>query len=211
MAQGRVYINPADHLNEYTYRVGVPAYAIRQPNEYYTEELAPLAKPFDASDRTETRMCIARLLQLFESKTPFIITRDVDVVEIFHRIDAYLEAMQTRVMDGDGQYISYCRRLVEFRKVFYRRLFLKVLNKHPDWKQAYAGEGGELTNILNIFSSVLNFNDSALNAIAELETPPIVFPAQRSVGGPTGPMDIRDQYIQNNPEPDHFGGYTPSV
>ena len=87
MAQGRVYLNEADHINKYTYKVRVPAYVLRQPEAYLEGEIAPIRAPMRADSEQITRIPIDRMVKLFKSGVPFNVLRHIDIVEIFHHLD----------------------------------------------------------------------------------------------------------------------------
>ena len=209
MAQGRYFINPAEHIAQYTYQVKVPAYVLHQPEEYRSGEMTPIFAPAYPDTECKARMTINRLLNLFSSKTPFVICRDIDQVEILHQIDRYLVSMEDRVRFNDPAVIDYVARLGEFRKVWYRKCFLRALNRNPHWKACYRGEQGELIEILKLFAGPLG-GPKSLDPIEALAEPPYPLPALSRVESPevtSGSKDYAQSYIDANPEPYNGNSY----
>ena len=203
MSQGRYFINPAEHIAQYTYQVKVPAYVLAQPEEYRSGEMTPIFAPAYPDTECKARMSINRLLNLFSSKTPFVVCRDIDQVEILHQIDRYLVSMEDRVRFGEPAATDYVAKMGEFRKTWYRKCFLRALNRNPHWKTCYRGAQGELTEILKLFGSALG-NSKALDPIAALVDPPYPLPSPLKLSNPesTSPTpDYAQSYINANPEP----------
>lgn len=177
MAGTRRYLNTADQINLFRYKIKVPAYVLSQPDVYMSGEVDPIYSSLDPAASVVTVASINRMCQIYQAKALFAVCSCEDAVEIFHWIDRYLESAENRIQAGDQQFIAYCRGFLEFREWYYRRIFLRALNKNADLKKDYLAQSGNIGSILAIFSGLAGMFSAAHDPLKALATPPITLPA----------------------------------
>ncbi len=185
-----IYTSASAHVNTHPYDLITPVYYNGgQPIEYLTGEVAPIYNPIYSDAQVRSRWPIKNMIDMFITKTPFIIVHDRDVVAIFHTLDNYLLEVQDSVKLNITEVVEYVKKILSFRVVMYDR-FRKVLNKNPEWKKAYwSGEDG-----VKLVFELLNkiFGLEGPDPIEGLRKPPytltsIVTPPATAFGSPTQP------------------------
>lgn len=145
MAQ--VYSSAANHLQYHPYHTQSPQYHTPIPMLQVSDDEAggaaidnevayPLHDPFDQYTQTASRHTINQMVDMLHKKVPFTITRDLEVLEISHQIDMYLE--EIREFPKTAAITEYLSRLLPLRKRI-ARLRRRVLNLHPEWSDQYRG------------------------------------------------------------------------
>ena len=135
-----VYQSATDHINKHTYAVTVPPYVSGVHKQVLNGELfTPVYEAFDPFLFQRSRISISNMVSFNISKTPFTIIDDHDVLEILHQIDAYVEEVYE--LRHNKEISIYIEKILKLRPHIYKH-FRRILNKHPQWYQAYdQGEG----------------------------------------------------------------------
>jgi len=103
---------------------------------------APIYEPFDQHTPQRSKITIAKMVEFVVSRTSFTIVEDHDVLSILHQIDAYVE--EVYMLRTDDRVRAYIEKILALRVRIYI-VFRRVLNRHPQWKQAYIGKDSIFT------------------------------------------------------------------
>ncbi len=161
-----IYPTARDHINKQTYDAMVapsvfPIHPLIQDGTFST----PFYEPFDHRLPQKSKITIATMVEYAISQVEFTIIDDHDVVVILHQMDAYIE--ETWVLRGQAAVRSYLNKMLTLRERFYV-LFRRVMNRHPQWKQAYIGEQDILSYMREIYQAlgfIINTPDTLLAAL----------------------------------------------
>ena len=134
-----IYATATDHVNLHPYSVSVPAHFATVIHRSVEEGnlFAPIYEPFDSRQQQSSMITIAKMVEFVISSTTFTITKDYDVLEILHQIDAYID--EVFPMINDKIVSTYVDRVLRLRSRIYV-LFRRILNRRPQWQSAYGHE-----------------------------------------------------------------------
>ena len=196
-----IYPSATDHVNKNPYTVYVPPHVFNIHRQVLERELfAPPYEAFDAKQPQKARVTIAEMVSYVISNTTFTIADDYDVLVILHQIDAYVE--EVFPLRGNKSVSSYIERILKLRSRIYT-LFLRVLNKRPQWRSVYDRRQDIFAFILELYRPLGFEVDVPQGAIEELALCPTVRAnpdyfigllrpvAQQQASGPS---DIRPTY-----------------
>ena len=172
---GVVFQTAADWFNQMTFRLVVPEYySPAQSAAIVNRDIMPVRTPALADNRVFQRLACRHMIDMFVTKIPFEFTEDKDVLRVFHIMDNWLMSVEPLVEARRPEVIRYASNVLQFRQVFYRKAFLRVLNIHPSWKDVYRGGADKVSafTLLNAISSGFE----SLDPIRALEKPPITLP-----------------------------------
>jgi hypothetical protein len=138
MSSTTLYPSATAHINHHPYTAMIPPYIQIIPRVIETGIFfAPLYEAFDDKVPQRAKLTIAKMVEFVSSKTTFTIIDDYDVLAILHQIDAYVEEVYP--LRADERVKTYLDKILLLRQRIYT-VFRRVLNRHPQWKQAYIGE-----------------------------------------------------------------------
>jgi len=168
-----IYASATDHINNHPYMVTVPPYIQKLPTPVLRREIiSPIYEAFDDKLPQRSMITIAKMVELYTTKTPFTILEDYDVLLILHQIDAYVSEVCGIVREHHDVQI-YVQKILRFRDRIYK-LFLRVLNHHPQWKSVYNHKKNIFDTISELYKSLGLSVDTSLSLIEELSISPAV-------------------------------------
>lgn len=139
-----IYASATAFINNHPYDVMIQAHLTVK---FSSKGLAPIYEPYDPNILQKSKIPIAKMVELYTSKSSFTIINDMDVIDILHRIDAYVaEVYPLKSMNTEVE--TYLSRILTLRDRIYF-LFRRVLNHHPQWKTSYQNRPG-IFNALSI-------------------------------------------------------------
>lgn len=170
---GIIYTSATEHINKHGYDVLLQPYAVKIHREV---ELGIFKTPiYEAMDHTvkqKSKISIAKMVELFISKSSFDIIDDHDVLDVLHHIDAYVEEVYP-LKASNPAIEKYLEKILQLRSRMYF-LFRRVLNKHPQWKQAYQRQVGIFQVMAELYKP-LNVNiDLPETLLDELQICPTI-------------------------------------
>lgn len=172
---GVTFQTAADWFNLMTFRLVVPEYySPVQSAAIVNRDIMPVRTPALADNRVFQRLACRHMVDMFVTKVPFEFTEDKDVLRVFHIMDNWLMSVEPLIESGNPEVIRYASNVLQFRQVFYRKAFLRVLNLHPSWKDVYRGGSSEVS-AFTLLSAIATGFDS-LDPIRALEKPPVTLP-----------------------------------
>lgn len=144
-----IYATATDHINKHPYDVMVQAHfaGIHRLVEQKIF-LSPIYEAFDSNALQKSKITIAKMVELFISKSSFNVIEDKDVLYILHQIDCYVEEVYH--LKNDDKVQKYIEQILKLRERIYF-LFRRVLNLHPQWKQAYQQQIGVFQIISQLY------------------------------------------------------------
>ena len=168
----RIYATATDHVNNHVYDVMVQPHFVGVPR--LVEEglfFAPFYEPYDHILKQKSKITIAKMVELFISNSSFDIIEDRDVLYILHTIDSYVEEVyHLRTDDTVGKYIE---KILKLRARIYT-LFRIVLNRHPQWKQAYQKQIGVFEILRTLYSPLGGLPDLPETLLEQLRICPTI-------------------------------------
>lgn len=144
-----VYITATEHINKRPYPALIQAHLAVN---FGPKGHAPFYEPFDSNSMQRSAITIAKMVELFTSKSSFIIVNDMDVIEILHQIDAYIAEVYP-LKDRDEAVDKYIERILLLRDRIYF-LFRRILNLHPQWKESYQDQVGVFSVMAELYRSI---------------------------------------------------------
>ena len=178
-----LYRSATEHINKYPYAVLVPPhFAVKIGNEIESGLIkAPFYQPDDDRAVQRSRITIAHMVELFESKMPFTVIEDSDVLSILHHIDAYVEEIKPIYYQPEIK--TYVGKILKLRDRIYF-LFRRVMAIHPQWKTAYQDQQG-IFDVLSSLYAAMGYQgtlpDTLLEELRQC-------PAMRSMTDATEPV-----------------------
>lgn len=164
-----VYATSTDHINKCPYDVLVPPhFAIKIAKEVETKVFhAPFYEPIDSLALQKSKITIAHMVELTATQSRFIVLHDEDVLSILHHTDAYIqEVLPLRDRPEVKKYID---RVLPFRQRTYF-LFRRIMNNHPQWKEAYSQREGVFDVLARLYRGMgvsVNLPETLLEELRE--------------------------------------------
>lgn len=168
----RLYATAADHINNHPYLVlANSSYTPVFPQIYLFGEIEPIYNNPEPAHPVRTMLSINFLIDMFTTGQQFAVVNDMDNIRIFHSIDAYLIEIRELVFVST-EIKNYAEKVLRFRVEVYKN-FVRTLNRHPEWKEAYRNGSDDLFTLFDLFAAP-DTNSSAKwkNVIERLEAPP---------------------------------------
>lgn len=169
----RVYLSAAEHINNHPYLVLVSSsYAPNFPTAYLDGSLEPIYQNPTPDYPVRSMLAIKYLIDLFITNQRFIVVDEMDVIRIFHSLDAYLiEVADTAQIHAAVR--RYAETVLKFRVEAYKN-FVRTLNRHPDWKAAYSTGADALVAMFSLFAAPdFSKTQTWADPITRLAEPPI--------------------------------------
>lgn len=143
-------------------------------------QVDPIYTPMFADARTRSMITIAQMIDMYVTKVQFEIPTDRDVMTIFHSLDSYALEVERMVSEGNQEVIRYLRKVYDFRSVMYQR-FRRVLNLHPDYKEAYYKGTEKIKLLFDLFFTISKDSKFDIDPIGQLRNPPYKLPVAHEV------------------------------
>lgn len=212
--QSFYFTTAADYINHFMFEAMIPAHTLPQ-SEYITSGLIdPVWEPDYPEQMVFSQLTIHKMVMHLESGTDFIICHDHDVPEILHRIDRYFESMERALEIREVSVVRYANRLLRLRTVVYEKLFLRVVNKNPDIRQAYAGDKLALASILQLCPAFSTRTHGVFtDPIEALREPPVPIPpveADKTSSTPISQQSLSEEekIISSHTKNDYMGRFS---
>ena len=170
----RIYATAADHINFHPYAVLVsPSYSPVLPEAFVLGELEPIYQNPTPAHPVRAMMPIKYLIDIHSTNNTFSVIDPIDVIRIFHSIDAYLYEIKDTIQ-ANPAVKQYAEKVLNLRKDAYKN-FVRVLNHNPEWKEAYGGGVTRLLNIFELFAAPdFEKRRRSIDPIEQLRDPPII-------------------------------------
>ncbi len=195
----RIYTSAADHVNNHPYLVLVSSnYNPIMPQPYLTGELEPIYNNPTPNHPVRANLPLKNLIDLHSTQQSFQVIHDLDVIKIFHSIDAYLLEIKDSIAINPSVRL-YVEKVLLLRANAFTN-FARMLNRHPEWKAAYAQGSEPLLQLLELFSAPNTIRRKLLDPIEQLRDPPVRLPDINS--NSTGTKS--NQLSNNTPMPYHY-------
>lgn len=142
----------------------------------------------EASREVRMNLTIAHLIDLHSTQKYFKIMNDRSVLEIFHTVDSYLKEIRPLISDGNQAVIIYAQKTIAFRQDLFK-LVRRLLNLHPDWKEAYWGGMGVSSPIMKDILALIGMFDpsartSTFDPLTRMSIPPYYIDDKNKIRDP---------------------------
>lgn len=144
------------------------------PENYRSFE--PLYSPASPDHVARAYATIAEMTVMAADGVFFAIADDKDAAEILHVCDNYLKENRG-LCDLRLDVLHSCHRMLEFRQLYYTKVFRTLLVRRPDFLRAYENAYGANKSIIALLQQInphgTNINPVAALGIAPVKLPPI--------------------------------------
>ena len=163
------YATATDHLNKCPYDVLVPPhFAVKVTKEVEAGLFhTPFYEPIDAFALQKSKITIAHMIELSATQARFIVIDDKDVLSILHHIDLYIQ--EVLPLRDRPEVKKYIEKILPFRQRTYF-LFRRIMNKHPQWKEAYSHREGVFDVLAKLYRGLgvsVNLPETLLEELRE--------------------------------------------
>ena len=169
----RIYASAVDHINNHPYKVlASPYYSPHLPEPFMEEGFDPFYTSATPNHPVFAMMPIKYLIDMHSTRHSFTVVEDIDVVRIFHSLDAYLIEIKDSIPINPGV-CKYAEKTLALRSQAYIQ-FLRALNRNPEWRLAYGQGASQLLKLFELFA-VPDFEKrkSQMDPIEQLRAPPV--------------------------------------
>ncbi|CAM6000869.1 unnamed protein product [Sphagnum balticum] len=107
---------------------------------------------------------ICNMIDMCATRTSFTICQDKDIVEILHYVDAYIAEAKFSAEHREDVRL-YLKKVLFFRQKLYP-LFNRILNRHPEWREAYTGKS-TMAALMTELAAKIGWNLTSTEALEQ--------------------------------------------
>ena len=151
-----------------------------EPSRENYRSFEPLYSPVTPDHVVRAFATIAEMTVMAADGVFFAVTEDRDAAEILHVCDNYLKENRT-LCDLRLDVLESCHRMLDFRQMYYSKVFRMLLARRPDYLLAYENAYGANKSIVALLSQI-NPNGANVNPVAALSLAPVKLPPMPKPG-----------------------------